>query len=86
MAQVSEKQVLNWEEDLGPDGGLIYLSPSERLVQREDQLIPLSKRKFTNGELIEEIMKKDSEASRAELEKEAFKSLQRDAKKIKIDL
>ena len=49
-------------------------------------LIPLPKRKLTNGELIEEIMKKDSEASRAELEKEAFKSLQRDAKKIKIDL
>ena len=80
MVRVGEKQDLNWEGDLGPDAGPWYLSPTDRLLQRDDQLIPLPPKKLTSNELITNILMKDAEGSmgnRAKLVGKDMKTLRK---------
>ena len=80
MAQVGKEQLLNWYGEPGPSSGPLYLTPSERLAQWEDQMLPLVPRKLTKEDIIDEIVAKNTDntnTNHAELMKKEEKAIKK---------
>mmetsp|Transcript_2599 Transcript_2599/g.4762 ORF Transcript_2599/g.4762 Transcript_2599/m.4762 type:complete len:107 (-) Transcript_2599:420-740(-) len=94
MVRLGEEKMLNWDGDLGMDAGSFYLTPQERIAQRDDQLVPLppdkvKRRPKTKEDLIVEILEKDTAllaGGRDALQKKPLKPLQEIALKMNIEI